>query len=310
MGLIENAGIGIGTGIINNAMQLGQQQDLNQMAIEGSKELSKYNSDLAYEMWEKTNYDAQRKQMEKAGLNVGLMYGRGGAGGGTTNAGSGGNIGVGQANQKTITDGLGIGLQTAQIKNIEADTHKKEVEADVIGGTNRENTEQDTKNKMATEEQTRLENLLKSGTLDNKIKEANLKYWQTVEEVQKIGRENLIGEATINEKIKQIELDTIEATIENELKQSKVELTDEQKRAITEELAQGWERLYIGLKEVGTKQHQNAINEFSAKVNARLGQGNLDQRKIEAALNTAGKIISGGKTVNQQGERRTTINNY
>ena len=43
----------------------------------------------AYEMWEKTNYDAQVEQMKKAGLSPALMYGQAGAGGGTVSGAQG-----------------------------------------------------------------------------------------------------------------------------------------------------------------------------------------------------------------------------
>lgn len=124
--------MGIGTGMINNAMQLGQQEQLQGMQIAGQKELSKYNSDLAFDMWNKTNYEAQRKHMEKAGLNVGLMYGGGAGGGATTNAGSAGSVSGGQASGESASKGMGMMLQSelqkAQIDNIEADTTKKQAE--------------------------------------------------------------------------------------------------------------------------------------------------------------------------------------
>ena len=41
------------------------------------------------EMWNDTNYEAQRKHLEAAGLNPGLMYGNGGAQGASTAGGKG-----------------------------------------------------------------------------------------------------------------------------------------------------------------------------------------------------------------------------
>ena len=39
---------------------------------------------MQMQMWEDTNYAAQVEQLKKAGLSIGLMYGKGGAGGATT----------------------------------------------------------------------------------------------------------------------------------------------------------------------------------------------------------------------------------
>ena len=73
-----------------------QQQQLNQQG-----------HDLSYEMWLKTNYPAQLKQMKEAGLNPAMMYGQAGQGG-TTNSGSGGSA----------SSGGGIGMMPAQMNNL------------------------------------------------------------------------------------------------------------------------------------------------------------------------------------------------
>ena len=80
--------------------------------------------------WEDTNYQAQREQMEKAGLNVGLMYGGQGQGGQTMNPGgsaSGGSIeGRNGLSGMGMQIGADVALKMAQAKNIEAQTKKLE----------------------------------------------------------------------------------------------------------------------------------------------------------------------------------------
>lgn len=125
--------------------QLRQQGKLQAQAIEGQKELADYDQQLAYDMWEKTNYDAQRKQMEKAGLNVGLMYGGGGAGGGST-AGAGKADGISMASAPAGGRELEIfanmatqaKMQQAQIELLRAQTKKTEVEAEKTAGVDTE----------------------------------------------------------------------------------------------------------------------------------------------------------------------------
>ena len=83
------------------------------------------------DMWNKTNYSAQRQQMESAGLNPALMYGMGGGGGATT--GSAGAPSVQQPTIENIDVRAGemaqLALMNAQRKNIEADTKAKEAQA-------------------------------------------------------------------------------------------------------------------------------------------------------------------------------------
>ena len=91
----------------------------------------KQQNDAAYEMWEKTNYSAQKEQMKKAGLNPALMYGMSGGGGVTTgpsNAtaeGQAGNTNIGMGIQAVAQ----LELLKAQKENIEADTEAKKVGA-------------------------------------------------------------------------------------------------------------------------------------------------------------------------------------
>ena len=124
MGPIGVAALGIGTGI---AEQVGNQifGELNQRReLRGQRKALEQQNAAAMDIWEKTNYSAQMKQLDKAGLNPGLIYGMGGAGGGTiggssaTAQGQQGNMGMG-------IDAAQIALLNAQRKNIEADTANK-----------------------------------------------------------------------------------------------------------------------------------------------------------------------------------------
>ena len=102
IGSIVSGGLGLLGGLFKrNNNGLKNQQKLMQQAWEYEKEGMglQYNygqqaADAEYrrnlQMWKDTNFGAQRDEMEKAGLSVGLMYGNGGgsaastAGGGVT----------------------------------------------------------------------------------------------------------------------------------------------------------------------------------------------------------------------------------
>ena len=72
----------IATGIIANQRQKKMQKE----QVAQAKDLNEYNRKLGMKTWSETNYDEQRKQMEAAGLNIGMMYG-GTHSGGTTQGG-------------------------------------------------------------------------------------------------------------------------------------------------------------------------------------------------------------------------------
>lgn len=150
LGQVASAGLGLALEGHNDRRQIRQQEKLQALQIAGQKEMGKYNQALALEMWDKTNYEAQRKHMEAAGLNPGLMYGSAGQGGSTqtpTGNVSGGNA---EGQKGEIGMGLQLGLQTAmqeaQIKLTEAQTNKTNVEAEKLGGVDTTKTGQEIKN--------------------------------------------------------------------------------------------------------------------------------------------------------------------
>lgn len=133
VGALVNAGLGLILGNQNDKRQLKQQGKLQEQQIQGQMKMTDYNQEKALEMWEATNYKAQMEQMQKAGLNVGLMYGGGGAGGTTANVTSG-NVQGANAPQggKEVQEGMALGLQQAmtqaQTELLKSQTAKTEAE--------------------------------------------------------------------------------------------------------------------------------------------------------------------------------------
>lgn len=152
------------------------QMDLNAQAAELNYKYGEMSAKNAYErqmeMYERTyedqSYKAMRKQMEDAGLSVGLMYGggaTGGAGGATTGAPQGATGGAeagnaGSAIQAAVEQELGLqrmGLEIASLKqdlenkkktgeNIEANTKNLEADASLkVAQTETEDQTRDTK---------------------------------------------------------------------------------------------------------------------------------------------------------------------
>ena len=95
--------------------RIGLQFNYNKMAGE-------YNQKLAKDMWEYTGYGNQKKQMEEAGLNPGLMYGQGGGGGQSTSGGA--MQGVTALQPMGLQVALQAKAQDAQIQLAQAQAEK------------------------------------------------------------------------------------------------------------------------------------------------------------------------------------------
>ena len=136
-------------GAMNDRRQLRQQKALTAMQMNADKEMTAYNKDVQMQMWRDTSYGPQKEQMEKAGINPALMYGMGGGGGQTANISSG-NVGGGRASGNTGENvamagmGIDMALKQAQIRLMESQTNKTNVEADVTGGVGKDKIVADT----------------------------------------------------------------------------------------------------------------------------------------------------------------------
>ena len=235
--------IGAGMGMLADKIAAERQQKQNLEMLEANskanKDLAMFNQNLALETWEKTGAEAQRKQLEKAGLSVGLMYGKGGAGG-TTQGGSAGSV---SAAGVSAQNSMGMGLlQMAQLKNIEADTNKKNVEANKIGGVDTQETAQRVQESMARIES--IKQNVKNAETQNTISqyEAEIKKVQagfatesqeaTIEQLKQSTKklaeetlnqqiENKVDSATADDLIKQAKLTMIGTSLMNELTREK-----------------------------------------------------------------------------------------
>ena len=157
---IGAAVIGAVGGMAAARSQNRNQRRLMDVQYQNQRMLNQHGHDLQMDMWNKTNYGAQVKHMEEAGLNPALMYGSAGQGG-TTGSQGGGSAASGNAAQVRMMDMQNL-LLAAQKENIDANTTKTKAEANKIAGVDTEavrqeievgiarqqNLEQDTKNKI------------------------------------------------------------------------------------------------------------------------------------------------------------------
>lgn len=141
-----------------------KQRKLNEQGEDINKRLTDYNMSKQLEMWEKTGPQGQMEQLKKAGLNPGLIYGMGGAGGQTANVATGGGASGGSvpAEGRSTFDIASMALMGAQKENIEANTHKTRVEAEKIAGV-------DTEEAHTRVEGNRLNNIFNAKSLEDRV---------------------------------------------------------------------------------------------------------------------------------------------
>lgn len=226
-GGVLNTIVGTGLGLLTANYNDRRQERLNKKYMRQqtaqAQEMGRFNQGLALEMWEKTGYGAQRKQMQDAGLNVGLMYGGAGSGGTTqggqsqmpTSAvapGGGNEIGMG------IQSAMAMAMMKAQIENTEADTELKKTEAGKTGGVDTakagaevENIMQQTKNAKINESLMKyqeaiaqIETRIKQNTDLDAIEAVKLANEETKEEIRKTRADANVKEGTQDEIIKQL----------------------------------------------------------------------------------------------------------
>lgn len=236
--------------------QYHQQKDLTRIQVAAEKELGEFNYDQALKMWEATGYGATRKQMEDAGLNVGLMYGMGGSAGGTTQGGQAGTATGATAQDNTpamaalLSQGMGMSLQGAQIALLKAQEEKTKAEKDKIVGVDTQKT---------TEEVSNLQAL----TQNEKTKGAIMEYEKKIKEIEAgvqsssqyaiisgihAATDKLISEAKSAEAQAGVDQQTIETKVK-QIKQNEVE-----------------QQLRIAGQKLGLKETQMGIQKMAAEI--------------------------------------------
>lgn len=242
--------VGTGMGLLlekhNDKRQLEQQQKLQDQQIKGQKEMTNYNMQKQLQMWKDTNYGAQVEQLNKAGLNPGLIYGMGG-GGGTTIGNASGNVSGAQAPsggqevQNMIGQQLQYALLNAQKQNIEADTQNKLVDAakksgvdtkEAIARTNvldqeYDNLREDFQIKRLQQTMSNIENYEKQASQEDRLDYIEYQAKIASKQAIKAANEANLSTASLQNQIEIIRQQAIGAGIENEFKKSNIEVNKE-----------------------------------------------------------------------------------
>lgn len=249
------------------AEQKAANEEERRKQIEGSKELTDYNSLKQEELYKKTTAPlAMLKQYKEAGLSPGLMYGGSGGGGSipqiatqTTSRGAVPDANAARGNDMNAIMGLAqLGLMKAQTENINADTEKKQSEVPAIkAGT--ENTIADTDFKRIN---TQYANESLRERLEIIAQEANKAI--SIAHQEQI-KEN-VSENTFQAQVQKIKQDATNAAIQGAAMESGIQLNDARINEITQDIMRKWQELNVQKDRTGYEHGDRlkAIEEYTS----------------------------------------------
>lgn len=299
-GQVASGAIDAGLGLImehhNDKRQIRQQQKLTDIQTEAQRNLSQYNQDLAYQMWEKTNLGAQKKLAESIGMNSAMLYG-GGAGPGGSTTMTPGSVSGGQAAQAPQTTahgdagmGLQVGMMTAQKQLLEAQARNLDANTAKTSGVDTENVGMQTQslaqqitNAKVAEQVQRLELKFQGETYEDRVDQILYTAKNAMFAQEMAERSNYIQKATRDEQVDIIRRAATEALLRNGLTEaqtkeigSKIQVNEAQIKTWSTQLTQGWENLDKTEKQI-------RIQAFKAEIEA----------KQPGLFNVIGGVLSG-----------------
>lgn len=296
-------------GQLTAGQQFNRQKQLMDLQMANQKELNIHGQEMAMDLWNKTNYEAQVKHLKAAGLNPAMLYGKGG-GGGTTSNSSGGSASGGIASQAPLMDlaSLNFARTKAEVKLLEAQAQNQESQAEANRGYLKDQSLATTKNlkitydligaeigtenakKLNIEADTLLKNLdayIKDKTKENQIEVVNEQLEQLRNVNDKLAIEIMSNEKDLAKKdellsqlITQNNLNIAMTGIQMEAVRKGMQLSDAQMNKIRNEIAQEWKK--IDLQEEGlelTKDGQQiTLRGQTLDYNLGIFQGRVTER--------------------------------
>lgn len=322
MGLMDGAG-GAVLGFVSDAYTNGENRsfasDQADRQYKRQRKLNQQGKDLALEMWNDTNYEAQMKHMLNAGLNPNTIYGGSGAGGATASTGSGGSAGKAEAQGTNSATSAGISgmaqmgmmkaqqdVLKAQKDNLEAQTNKTNIEASnieepITAGVSKTLAERDkTKADTAGQEIT---NEVTGETREEEKQRIKAEANKATGEARSAMVKGDIDTETRPEAVLYLKGQVVSQSLEQALLEAKkgqsLQEVANMKQAIRKmqaEISQGWEKLNQTEREVLIKQYEAELKAMYPNLGQVWG-GKMNEafRDIDESLGQDGGNYHGQK---------------
>lgn len=262
-------GIGLGNAVSTGLGMLAGA-NAQQQQVRDQKELMELGSKLAYDNWLKTNYKAQRGQMEKAGLNVGLMY-NGQGGGGQLSSGSAGSASKADVPIMDLGNAIAQGrMIESQIKVNEAQALKLKTDANKTAGVDTDLTK------------TQIEGNIIANAFNNENFETALNKAKAELESVNANTVKAVAEG---------KLSTIDAVTRNWDNTERIINTMANTNKMNESVKQDWERLKQGWRDLELKSRGLDIDEQKSNIQKFAAE---TQRNYPGLMNVTGNIVNDG----------------
>lgn len=282
--------------------QIRQQQKLTDMQAKANQEAADRNQERMFDMWNKTNYGAQKAHMEAAGLNPALMYGMSGGGGTTTGGGSGeSGVGGGQAANAAAsmgaTSGMGMALgqaalMAAQVKATEAQAKKTEAETAKISGIDTAVGEAQAGMLDVSKRIAEIQLKVAGQTTEAQIRTIEEGAAKMLAEAVQAQQRQVITEETLEEQIQKIKTESIGAMIDNEVKRSGVQVNEARIQEIANSIQQRWKDLQLQGKSIEqSKENTETIAEAMLWGAGIQAGGNLVKGIVDIATKGRGGVV-------------------
>lgn len=332
LGMIAGGVGGQIMGALNAQRQYNQNVKNTALQVKAQKELTEFNKEQQLDLWERTGYGAQVKQMKDANVNPALLYGMKGGGGQTANVATG-NVGMGSSpsaggeGMGMVENALAARMQDAQIENLEADTELKKADANKTAGVDTEEsksrielnkagvTEKGALTEMARAETIlkRLEGEVQGETLDARIDRIEYETEQALTSLNRAKQQQYIEKSTMEDNIKKIKAEAVGAVLNNALTIAetqntkadtnlKKQQTTESQERVTQikseikkwsfEMAVEAAKLKNENRKITQEDLRLKIEKFKADLQEKFNKELIDRMEWNNIINGAGKILS------------------
>jgi len=260
MGLWDSFAAGAVTGIVGDIANGVINSNAYEDSLAGSMTLANYNHNLQMDLFEKTGYEGQMRQMQNAGLNPAMMYKNGGSSGQTNSSMP---TMQKQPIPSKVMDGAMMGMQAAttqaNIELMKSQAYKNNVEAKRLeeGKGNESDASLNLKE---------LELKFNTENFDTALQSAKATLNNTEADTAK-----KVADGTISE---------IDAKTRNWKNTSEVLNTIMNTKAVKEGIKQKWEEIKIAQQNADS----NTSNAVTNAQNASINQQNADQNVLNTKI--------------------------
>lgn len=297
MGII---GAGLNTGVFNrleDAAAYSQFTKKSDYSENTAKRMTEFNRKQQMKMWEDTNYAAQVEQLDKAGMSVGNLYGKGGGGGATAQVATATAPNPSTPQRDAHMEGMGmLALQQKQVdSNValnESLADKAKAEADATRGYKADEADAGIRDTNASAGLKEVALEVAKDTQVDKTLEIQAAAREAVAKQESAEVAANVDQATQATKIQAIETEAIGLLLRNSLTRAGINKTEEETRAIAVRLAQDWEKLYQSDRSNDINAKRNGIELWKAQAMNKLGVDGLNLAQKKMMLDAAGNILN------------------